>query len=177
MSPTETERHIRFLRSFTAHEAAIRAYVRRMVPTRGDADDVMQETSVVLWEKFDTLREGGDFRAWAFGVARYEVLAWLRDKGRDRLVLNEDVVARLADEAGEHEPRLARQREALEGCLEKVAPDQRRLLMQAYSEESRIQDVARHSGRTVPGFYQWLHRMRRLLHDCIRRDLTREAAL
>lgn len=176
MSPTETERHTRFLRSFTANEAAIRAYVRRMVPTRGDADDVMQETSVVLWEKFDTFREDGDFRSWAFGVARFEVLAWLRDKGRDRLVLNEDVVARLADVAADDEPRLERQREALEDCLAKVAPDQRQLLMQAYSEESRIQDVARHSGRTVPGFYQWLHRMRKLLHECICRELAREAS-
>lgn len=177
MLPTENQRHVRFLRSFTANEAAIRAYVRRMVPSRGDADDVMQETSVVLWEKFDTFREDSDFRAWAFGVARFEVLAWLRDKGRDRLVLNEDVIARLADEAGEDEPRLERQRVALEDCLEKVAPDQRQLLMQAYSDESRIQDVARHSGRTVPGFYQWLHRMRKLLLDCIRRDMGREASL
>jgi RNA polymerase sigma-70 factor (ECF subfamily) len=177
MSPSENQRHNRFLRSFTANEQTIRAYVRRMVPTRGDADDVMQETSVVLWEKFDTFREDGDFRTWAFGVARYEVLAWLRDKGRDRLVLKEEVIALLADEAGDDEPRLERQREALEGCLEKVAPDQRQLLMEAYSEESRIQDVAKHSGRTVPGFYQWLHRMRKLLHDCIRRDMAKEAAL
>ena len=177
MSPTENQRHARFLRSFTANESAIRAYVRRMVPTRGDADDVMQETSVVLWEKFDTFREDGDFRAWAFGVARFEVLAWLRDKGRDRLVLNEDVIARLTDAADDDEPRMERQREALEDCLAKVAPDQRQLLMQAYSEESRIHDVARHSGRTVPGFYQWLHRMRKLLHDCISRELTREASL
>ena len=100
MSPSENQRHIRFLRSFTANEAAIRAYVRRMVPTRGDADDVMQETSVVLWEKFDTLREDGDFRTWAFGVARFEVLAWLRDRGRDRLVLNEEVIARLTEVKG-----------------------------------------------------------------------------
>ncbi len=176
MSPTEIQLHARFLRSFTANESAIRAYVRRMVPTRADADDVMQETSVVLWEKFDTFREDGDFRAWAFGVAKFEVLAWLRDKGRDRLVLNEDVITRLADEAGDDEPRLERQREALEDCLAKVAPDQRQLLMQAYSEESRIQDVARHSGRTVPGFYQWLHRMRKLLLDCIRRDLAQETS-
>ena len=177
MSPTETQRHNRFLRSFTANESAIRAYVRRMVPTRADADDVMQETSVVLWKKFDTFHEDGNFRAWAFGVARFEVLAWLRDKGRDRLVLNEDVIAMLADEADDGEPRLERQREALENCLAKVAPDQRQLLMQAYSEDSRIQDVARHSGRTVPGFYQWLHRMRKLLLECIRRDMAREVSL
>lgn len=176
MSPSETHRHSHFLRSFTTHEPAIRAYVRRMVPARADADDVMQEVSVVLWRKFDSFREGADFRAWAFGVARFEVLAWLRDRGRDRMVLDEEVVARIAGEAEEAEPRLERQREALEECMEKVAPEQRELLMQAYSGGRRIQEVAAGSGRTVPGFYQWLHRMRRLLLDCIQRALTQEAS-
>jgi RNA polymerase sigma-70 factor (ECF subfamily) len=176
MSPLENERHNQFLRSFTAHEPAIRAYVRRLVPARADADDVMQEVSVVLWSKFDSFREGADFRAWAFGVARFEVLAWLRDQGRDRLVLDEEVVARMAGEAEEAEPRLASQRQALEACMRKVAPEQRELLMRAYGEDSRIQEVAAGSGRTVQGFYQWLHRMRRMLLDCIQRALNQEAS-
>jgi RNA polymerase sigma-70 factor (ECF subfamily) len=176
MSPAENERHHCFLRSFTAHEPAIRAYVRRLVPTQANADDVMQEVSVVLWEKFDSFRAGADFRAWAFGVARFEVLGWLRDQGRDRLVLDEEVVTRLADETAADEPRLQRQREALEACMEKVEPEQRELLMQAYGEDARIQEVARASGRTVTGFYQWLHRMRRLLLDCIRRTVAREVS-
>lgn len=176
MTPEENHRHDLFLRAFTTHDAAIRAYVRRLVPSRADADDVMQEVSLVLWKKFDSFRDGADFRAWAFGVARFEVLGWLRDKGRDRLVLDEEVVTMLADETAEDEPRLERQREALGVCMEKVGPDQRELLMQAYQLESRIQDVALDSGRTVPGFYQWLHRMRRILLDCIRRTLAQEAS-
>jgi len=174
MSPAETERHHRFLRSFTAHEPAIRAHVRRLVPARADADDVMQEISVVLWQKFDSFREGADFKAWAFGVARFEVLAWLRDRGRDRLVLDEEVITKIAEETTVEEPRLQRQREALEHCMKKVPEDHRGLLMQAYQPESRIQDVAQSSGRTIPGFYQWLHRMRKLLLDCIRRALAQE---
>lgn len=176
MSPSESERHHRFLRSFTAQEPAIRAYVRRLLPSRADADDVMQEVSVVLWEKFKTFQPDGDFRAWAFGVARYEVLAWLRDKGRDKLVLDEAVVTRLADESAEHEPHLERQREALESCMQKVAPDQRDLLMRAYQPQVRMQEVAEASGRTTSGFYQWLHRMRRSLMDCIRRTLAQEVS-
>lgn len=176
MSPDETERHHRFLRSFTAHEPAIRAHVRRLVPSRADADDVMQEISVVLWEKFDSFRESENFRAWAFGVARFEVLAWLRDKGRDRLVLDEDVVTKIAEETTFEEPRLQLQREALEHCMKKVPPDQRDLLMQAYHPEARIQNVAQRSGRSVAGFYQWLHRMRRTLLECIRRALSQEVA-
>ncbi len=176
MSPIESERHRRFLRTYTTHEPAIRAFVRRMVPSRADADDVMQEVSVVLWEKLETFREGADFKLWAFGVARFEVLAWLRDKGRDRLVLDEDVALRLADEAGAVESALARQREALDQCMEEVPREQRELLMRAYSDNGRIHDLAHSSGRSVTGFYQWLHRMRKMLLDCIRRSLTGEAS-
>jgi RNA polymerase sigma-70 factor (ECF subfamily) len=107
-------------------------------------------------------------------VARFEVLAWLRDRGRDRLVLDEEVITKIAEETTAEEPRLQRQREALEHCMKKVPADQRDLLMQAYQPESRIQNVAQDSGRTVAGFYQWLHRMRKLLLDCIRRALTQE---
>lgn len=172
MNPTENEQHDRFLRSFTANEGAIRAYVRRLVPTRADADDVMQEVSVVLWKKFGQFRAGADFRAWAFGVARYAVLAWRRDKARDRLVLDENVVLKLADETAEHEDHLESQREALEKCIQRIHPGQRELLMEAYESHTQIQEVATRSGRTVTGFYQWLHRVRRMLLDCVRRALT-----
>lgn len=175
MTPNERQRHQLFLRAFTAQEPAIRAFVRRLVPSRADADDVMQEVAIVLWEKFGEFREGAEFRPWAFGVARFKVLSWLRDKGRDRLVLDEDVVGRLADEAESDEPRLDRQRRALEVCAEKLAPGQRELLMEAYQPGMRIQDVAANSGRTVPGFYQWLHRVRRALLDCVRRELSKES--
>ena len=172
----DQEQHRRFLRSFTANEPAVRAYVRRLVPTRADADDVMQDIAVVLWEKFGEFRDDGNFRTWAFGVARYEVLAWRRDKARDRLVFDEDVVAKLADETVDEneEHRLTTQRGALEFCLEKVDPEQRDLLMNAYDSDNRIQDVAANSGRSVAGFYQWLHRMRRQLMHCVRRQLQGE---
>ena len=176
MTPAEQNLHQRFLRTFTAHEPAIRAFVRRLVPSRADADDVMQEAAVVLWEKFGEFEPGGDFRAWAFSIARFKVLSWLRDKRRDRLVLSDEVVAMVADETSRDEPRLARQREALERCAQQLAPDQRDLLFSAYQPESQIQEVAASSGRSVAGFYQWLHRMRRLLLDCVRRELKREAA-
>ncbi len=174
MPPPSTDRHREFLRCFTANEAAIRAYVRRLVPLRSDADDVMQEVAVVLWEKFDEFREGGDFRAWAFGVARFEVLAWLRDKARDRLVLAQDVAELLADETRRDEPRLSRQREALESCLQELEGPQRKLLLAAYAPRARVQAVAAQSGRSVAGFYQWLYRMRRLLLDCTQRELAAE---
>jgi RNA polymerase sigma-70 factor, ECF subfamily len=175
MPDSEQELHRPFLRQFTSNEAAIRAYVRRLVPSRADADDIMQEVSVVLWEKFATFRVDGDFRAWAFGVARFEVLAWLRDKGRDRLVLSEKAVERLVCEVAADASQFDRQREALEHCIGEVAPAQRELLMQAYQPGARIGTLAREHGRTEPGMYQWLYRLRKLLLDCIRKSLAKES--
>lgn len=175
MPTAEREQHQRFLRLFTTHEPAIRAFIRRLLPSRADADDVMQEAAIVLWEKFDEFQPGAEFRAWAFGIARFKALAWIRDKRRDRIVLSEDTVNLLADDAVRDEPQLARQRAALEICADKLVPQQRGLLFAAYQPDSRINELAASSGRSVTGFYQWLHRMRRLLLDCVRRELKREA--
>ncbi|MCC6512064.1 MAG: sigma-70 family RNA polymerase sigma factor [Pirellulaceae bacterium] len=165
-------RHALFLRAFTTHEAAVRAYVRRLVPSRADADDVTQEVAVVLWAKFHQFREGGDFRAWAFGIARYEVLSWLRDRGRDRMVLDTDVVELLADDSAISPRQLDQQRAALESCLEKMDPLQKSLLLRSYSSEHTIAELAKASGRSTGGFYQWLYRMRRLLLECIGREVA-----
>jgi RNA polymerase sigma-70 factor (ECF subfamily) len=180
MNPTIPEtntndHHREFLRAFTTHEPAVRAYVRRLVPSRADADDILQDVSIVLWEKFEQFRPDGDFKAWAFGIARLKVLSWLRDKGRDRLVLDNDVVALIAEESLRDEPRLQRQRTALESCFEKIPPAERDLLSRAYRRDTKIQDVAQTSGRSVGGFYQWLHRMRKLLLECIDRELAEES--
>lgn len=178
MSDHQTpERHQKFLRAFTTHEPVIRAFVRRLVPSRTDADDVLQEVAIVLWEKFDEFREDGDFRAWACGIAKFKVLSRLRDLSRDRMVLSTDVIEIIAISSPEDEFQLQRERDMLEFCFKKVPPKEQELLAKAYDAGAKIQDVATQSGRSVSGFYQWLYRMRHMLLDCIRRELAREARL
>lgn len=177
MAESTPERQLEFLRAFTTHEPAIRAFVRRLVPARADADDILQEVAIVLWEKFHEFRPAEDFKAWACGIAKYKVLAWLRDRGRDRLVLRPDVVELIATDSLHREPQLQRQREALEACLEKLPEQERSLLAQAYQSGANMQEVAVVSGRSLGGFYQWLHRVRQLLLGCVQRQLAEEARL
>lgn len=169
--------HERFIRLFAMNEPAIRAFVRRLVPNRQDAADVMQNVGLVLWRKFRELEQPGQFRKWAFGIARYETLAWLRDKARDRLVLANDVLQAVAYESSRIENELSAQRDALEGCLERLPREQRTLVLAAYAPDVRIHDVAEQSGRTLAAFYQWLHRMRVRLRECTRRTLRAEGLL
>ena len=133
----------------------------------------MQGVALVLWAKFEQFREDGDFRSWAMGIARYEVLTWLRDRGRDRLVLAGDVAEMIAEETAIDVAQLEQQRVALQSCLEKLTPKNRSLLLESYGSELMIQEVAANSGRSIAAFYQWLHRMRRLLLDCVQHEVAR----
>jgi hypothetical protein len=48
MNEEPPSRHEQFLRQYSAHEPAVRAFVRRLVPSRDDVPDVMQEVALVL---------------------------------------------------------------------------------------------------------------------------------
>ena len=166
--------HEQFLRLFAAHETALRAFVRSLLPSHDDASEVMQAVAVVLWQKFVKFDAKRDFRKWAFGVARYEALTFLRNRARDRHVFDDELLGRLADEAAAAEQRHEAQREALELCLRKLPERQRELVLSAYTEGTRMDVLAAQRERTAMSLYKLLHRLRQLLLECVRRAIARE---
>jgi len=174
MSDTESQHHQGFLVLFSEHEQALEAFVRALVPSSSDASQVSQDVAVVLWKKFGDYDATRDFRKWAFGVARYQVLAFLRDRARDRHVFSCDLVNELADQAEEAVPRHQAQREALETCLKKLPEAQRALVLEAYSEGVRMDELAVKRGQTAMSLYKSLQRIRAALMECIGRSLARE---
>jgi len=174
MNTSDDQQHDDFLRLFTAHEPAVRAFVRSLVPTLCDANDVMQEVAIVLWRKFGEYASGENFRRWAFGVAKMKVLSWQRDCGRDRHVFGDDLTDLLACHAEENAERLAAQREALRLCLEKLPAEQRRLVDSAYAPDTRIRELAQFFGQSIAALYKRLHRIRLALIECTRGVLMKE---
>jgi RNA polymerase sigma-70 factor (ECF subfamily) len=174
MDPSTDDRHDAFLRLFTAAEPALRAFVRALVPTLADADDVMQEVAVVLWSKFAGYDSSRPFRGWAFGIAKLEVLGWQRDRARDRHVFGSEITQLIAVEIEERSDRLAAQRRALEACLERLPAAQRQLVRAAYAPGTRINDVAGSLQESVAAIYKRLHRIRLSLVECTRRQIAAE---
>jgi RNA polymerase sigma-70 factor (ECF subfamily) len=166
--------HDRFLRLYVEHEEALRCFLLTLLPGREEAREVMQGVAVVLWRKFGSLSAPDDFRRWAFGVARLEALTFIRDRQRDRLVFDEEVMNLLADESDDQADAYAAEREALDECLGKLAPAQRKLLEAAYDPGARMDELAVALGRTPMSFYKALHRIRLALMDCTQRVMTRE---
>ena len=168
------EKHDQFLRLYVVHEPAVRGFVRSLLPTREDTCEVMQEVAVVLWRKFSELEQADDFRRWAFGVAKIEVMAWRRDRARDRLILNETAIVALAQNVEQRQSYLESQRDALEHCLNRLTPEHRNVLQQAYAENRRIDRIAAELGRSAMSLYKLLHRLRVSLVECTRNVLARE---
>ena len=75
------QEQLRFMRLWTAAQPAVSGYVRSLVRDRAVADEVLQETSLVLFRRFEEYDEQRPFVAWALGIARFQVLSLNRDAG------------------------------------------------------------------------------------------------
>lgn len=177
MKPADRDDHDQFLRLFVANEEALRGFVRSLVPTLEDAREVMQETAAVLWRKFGELDSPEDFRRWAFGVARFEALAFRRDRARDRHLFGEELMSLLEAEAAEAGQQNDQELRALEECIKKLPTKQRELVEVAYAPGVQIDRLAMEAGRTPMAVYKSLHRIRMALADCIQRSLQQEEGL
>ena len=161
-----------FVRLLMQHDRPIRAYLRGLLPTAADVDEVMQEVSVVAWRKFGELDDPSNFRRWTCVIARYEVLMHRRSRARDRLVLGEDIERLIADEGLDELWLREQQLEALESCLDKLPGERKRLVMRVYSAEAPMKTIAQQVGKTPDALYKLLSRVRRDLHQCVERTLA-----
>ncbi|MBX7211678.1 MAG: sigma-70 family RNA polymerase sigma factor [Verrucomicrobiaceae bacterium] len=161
----------RFIEELTWHQPALEAFCHANVARREDAREVLQATCVKLWEKAAEWRTDSAFLPWAFTVARFVALSHLRDRMRDRLVLDEDVVLAMADETADAAAAFSERREALEICLGRVKAEQRGLLHAHYLEGRSVRDLSQATGRGESAIKMSLLRLRQLLSQCIEQQL------
>ena len=173
--PGPTPPYEEFVRLFVAHEGRLRAFIRSLLPTWADVDEVMQETSLVAWRKFSRFERGTNFLGWVFTIARFEALDHIRRRGREQLVFSDAVADLMAEEAAPEGETLERQRRSLDRCLTKLDETQRELLLLSYQPGARLHEVAARAGRSVQGHYKSVQRLRARLLECIEGEMKRES--
>src|SRR4029079_16308299 len=90
--PSELDRE-EFARLFSRHARRIYAFIVTLVFTHHDAEEVFQNTSVVLWNKFNEFRPDSNFFAWASRIAYFEVLNLMKLKRRGPVLSEESLNA------------------------------------------------------------------------------------
>ncbi len=170
-----TNREPEFLRLFTGARDDIMAYIYSLTLSHADAEDIFQEVSLLLWEKFGDYRPDGNFRAWARKMAWNKTQNWRRRKGET--VWDPDAIAALGA-AFEDEERergtLTDVKAALEHCLVRLSAVNRLILQQLYGESRSYKTLARFLKRSVRGLKVTAHRVRERVGDCVERRMAQE---
>ena len=84
-----------FFRLYTGVQKQLYAYLLMLVHNHDDAEDLLQETAGILWEKFDEFIEGSSFAAWAMGIARNRALDLMKLRRRSRPYFEDSVYEKL----------------------------------------------------------------------------------
>lgn len=162
--------------SVTAIQNRLHAYILSLLADPVAAQDVLQETNLVLIRKADDFQSDASFESWAYNTARFQVLAHLRDRKRDRLVLHEAFAEKLAPVAETMAEETERRVQLLGGCVERLSEEHKTLLHKRYGRESSISALAEDFGKTASAMKQVLYRIRNMLAACVKERLQEGTA-
>ncbi|MEZ5323469.1 MAG: sigma-70 family RNA polymerase sigma factor [Verrucomicrobiales bacterium] len=165
-----------FLSLFLRSEREIFRYVVALVPNLADADDIVQQTALALWEKFDDYDPARPFTPWACRFALNKARQWIERRQRWRALLDNGLAEELAERRAELQPGWETKLRHLERCLS-VLPDQQRALVEGYYfRRESVESLSRNSRKTVAATYKTLQRIRQNLHICIENSAAPEGA-
>lgn len=167
----------RFLSLFLRSEREIFRYVAVLVPNVADAEDIVQQTAVSLWEKFDAYDSNQPFTPWACRFALNKAKQWIERRQRWQALLEKGLAEELAQRREELRPELEVRLKHLEGCLNKLPDEQRSLVEGYYYRRDSIEKLAETSSRTVAATYKTLQRVRQALQGCIENAAKPEGAV
>ena len=157
----------RFLSLFLRSEREIFRSVAALVPNVADAQDIVQQTALALWEKFDAYDSSQPFTPWACRFALNKTKQWIERRQRWQALLEGGLVEELAQRRDELRPEIETRLKHLEGCLNKLPAEQRAIVEGYYYRRDGIEKLAEHAGRTVAATYKTLQRIREALQLCI----------
>ena len=159
----------RFVSLLTANQFRIFGFIHSLVHIRADAEDIMQDTSTIMWSKFDDYRAGTDFTAWGVKIAKYRISEYFKKK--KPYTLSHETLSLLADESVKILPELERREEALSYCIEKLRLRDKKLIQWRYTYSYNAKAIANRMGTTVGMVYRHMCRIKRLLIDCMHKQL------
>ena len=163
--------HRRFLQKFVAGERLLLGYLLSATGDFHDAEDLLQEVSVALWESFDRYDDSKPFHAWALGIARHKVLDWREKKSKRNTTLSPEILDLVGQAQIDAADALSERRPLLQKCIEALPEHLRKIVLLRYREGLRLDALSAQLDRSTGAVQVALVRIRRALRDCVDRNL------
>jgi RNA polymerase sigma-70 factor (ECF subfamily) len=161
---------VEFVTLWSAHSRRVYAYIYSLIANWSDADDIFQETTLVLMQKFDEFEPGTSFFAWACRVAYHKVLVHLKNR-RFHEHIDEPLLEVLHDRAQALSEFETVRLSALSDCLNQLPKKDRQLIELRYHGSNSVESVAVAVGRSAWTVYKALGRIHEALLNCMRRKI------
>ncbi len=163
-----------FLGYLSQNEPKLRAFVLAMVPRWTEAQDIIQEVQLRLWEQFDEFDRSRDFGAWARTIAYYFVLTLRKRETRQRAKLSDQVLEQVTVKAADVLAQSDARHFALLKCLEKLHQSKREMVVRYYAGKETLRELAAALGRSFDSVRQIVLRTRKRLAECVAETLRQE---
>jgi len=172
--PKKWEISPEFLLSVTEAQSRLYGFLLKRLGDQEQAHEVLQEVNLVICKRGEEFVVGTNFMAWAFSIARFQLMAYRKRVSRDRLVFPEDLAAALdkLDSQSFSEESDQNRHIALNDCLKELSSSRRELLLKRYAESTSVKAIAADMNRTANSVSLLLHRIREQLMECIQRKLS-----
>ena len=107
-----------FVSLISTNQRRILAYIITLVPNRSDAEEIMQETTALMWEKKSEFTLGTDFVAWGTRIAYYKILNYRKKAIKNRqLVINDEQFKKIEMQAIEKSRQVEKTLYKLDECI------------------------------------------------------------
>jgi len=172
--PADSEEEL--MRLIAQSQRRLYAFILPLVRRSAEAEDILQETNVVLWRKRDLFQPGSNFLAWAFEISRMQILAWRNRHGRRSDLFDEALISEIAMAAIEESEHDQARAAALAECLKKLPERHRTLILRRYQSPGTVNLMAAELGKSAKAVSESLRRIRETLRRCIERTLSAESS-
>ena len=146
-------------------------YIRRLVISHEDAEDVLQEVFIRVFRHIDQFREESSLSTWIYRIAYNTAISELRRKRQEFVAIEESQISNVSEE--EVSEMLGRtsateQLDKLEAALELLPPDERALILLFYMKEKTVEELTVITGLGTSNIKVKLHRIRKKLFVLIK---------
>ena len=158
-----------FLGLLGSHERYLTGYTYSLIPNSTDAEDILQDVKIALWENFDQFEIGTNFAGWSKQVAFYRIMAFRKKKAIEnkRLFFSETCMELLHQDADDNTDAVEEEVARLNLCIDKLPDPQRELVSLRYKEDFSIEEISVRCSKSIEACYKSLSRIRLQLKKCL----------
>ncbi len=166
------DRYKLFLRLYRQNENGIYSFTLKLLPNYSIAEEIMQESLMTMWDKFDSFQQGTNFSAWAKQIVKYKVIQYLSNKNNKSIIY---LTAEMIEQLGQDERTSSSYDtyfEALHNCVDKLQGRNKEIIRLRYYKNFKVKDMASMLNTTSNAVSKHIARIHGALKKCINQTIN-----